>query len=51
MSQRKISMNKGTEGLNKVVKILETMTVEDYERLYDDVCELYGDSEIGIILC
>ena len=51
MSQRKISMNKGTECLKQTLEIFQNMTVEEYEKLYDDVCELYGDSEIGIILC
>ena len=43
-------MNRGAEALNNVLNILETMTVEEYERLYDDVCERYGDSEIVTIL-
>lgn len=43
-------MNRGAESLNNVLNILKTMTVEEYERLYDDVCERYGDSEIVTIL-
>ena len=38
-------MNKGTEELQQVLKVLDNMSVEEYEQLYDEVCEQYGDTE------
>lgn len=38
-------MNKGTESLKQVLNILDNMGVEEYEKLYDEVCEKYGDTE------
>lgn len=41
----RINMNKGTEDLKQVLKILDGMSVEGYEELYDEVCAKYGDTE------
>lgn len=38
-------MNKGTEDLKQVLKILDGMSVEGYEELCDEVCAKYGDTE------
>ena len=43
--KEKFNMNKGTESLKQVLNILDNMGVEEYEKLYDEVCEQYGDTE------
>ena len=43
--KEELNMNKGTEELQQVLKVLDNMSVEEYEQLYDEVCEQYGDTE------